>query len=566
MVRHKPRALKRQLLAAGFALLATPALAHPHIFVDAKAVIVFDDAGAITEIRNSWTFDEAFSVWQTQGLDTNNDGVTSSEEMQELADDNIVGLAEYGFYTYAGEGDETLPLQAVGTPKFVFEGGRSTLIFAVAPTEPYRIERALEVAINDPEYYVAITFADASTVMLENAPVGCATTLEPPEEMSDVLQEQLFQLGPDVTVLPPDLAAALRGVQGAIVVTCPADAAAAAPETAVEAVTSVAETRPVPFGGLPPEPGFQMPRTGFLGWVADRQRDFYLALTAALAELKRDNNAFWVLGGLSFLYGVFHAAGPGHGKVVISSYVVANERQVRQGVALSFASALLQSLMAIAFVLVAIAVLDLTSATMNVAAEWIGIASYAMIALLGAWLIARKLFGFGHAHRHDPAKMAARAHEQLHGHDAHGRRPGDPHYGHDHGPGAHHRQHHDDAHGHGHAHAITPAQLGGGWREQLGVVLAVGLRPCSGALVVLAFALSQGLVVAGIAAVLLMGLGTALTVAVLASLAVGLKGLAVASSGRNAALAAGVVWWAELVGAVMVFGFGLVFLLASFGL
>ena len=94
-------------------------------------------------------------------------------------------------------------------------------------------------------------------------------------------------------------------------------------------------------------------------------------------------------------------------------------------------------------------------------------------------------------------------------------------------------------------------------------MLAVGLRPCSGALVVLAFALSQGVVLAGIVAVLLMGLGTALTVAVLASVAVGLKSFAIGAAGGGA-VAANLVWWAELLGAVLVFGFGAMLLAASF--
>jgi ABC-type nickel/cobalt efflux system permease component RcnA len=80
--------------------------------------------------------------------------------------------------------------------------------------------------------------------------------------------------------------------------------------------------------------------------------------------------------------------------------------------------------------------------------------------------------------------------------------------------------------------------------------------------VVLAFAWSQGLLAAGIAAVLLMGLGTAITVAILASAAAGLKGFALAG-GKGGAIAATLVWWAELLGAVLVFGFGAVLLLAS---
>lgn len=553
------------------ALCATPALAHPHIFIDAKAVISFDDSGAVKSIHNSWTFDEAFSAWQIQGLDTNGDGTTSSEEMQELADDNMTGLAEYQYYTFAGErSDENLSFTNGRNPRFVYENGRSTLDFDVDFAAPYHIRDTLEIAINDPEYYVAITFADASAVTLVNAPAGCAVSMDPPGTMSDDLAAELSALPADVTELPPDLAAALRGVQGAILVKCPPTAAsaeteAAAPapaaETALDAATAVAETsNALPFGGPPAEPGLALPKTGFFGWVAEQQRNFYQALTSALATLKNDANAFWVLGGLSFLYGVFHAAGPGHGKVVISSYVLASERQLRRGVLLSFASAMVQSLVAIAFVLIAAAALNLTSTAMGEAANWIGIVSYGLVALLGLWLIARKLFGWGHSHHHhEPADLAHKAHSHLHaGEDVHGRHPGDPHYGHDHGPHEHH--HHDDHDEDDHHHVVTPAQTSGNWREQLGVVLAVGLRPCSGALVVLAFALSQGLIAAGIVAVLLMGLGTALTVAILASLAVGLKSFATSSGG---AVAVSLVWWAELLGAVLVFGFGVVLLVAS---
>lgn len=545
-------------LIAGLALAPVPVFAHPHIFIDAKATIVFNDAGELTAIRNAWTFDEAFSVWQTQGLDTNNDGTTSSEEMQELADENMAGLAEYGFYTFAGEGSETLPVALMDDAKFVFENGRSTLSFGIEPQGPYRIRDALEIAINDPEYYVAITFADVSDVTVENAPEGCTVRLDPPQTMSDEVAEQLYSLPPDVTQLPPELAAALRGVQGAIVVTCPPSAAAEAPADALAAATQVAEAKPVPFGGPPPEPGFILPRTGFLGWVAAQQANFYVALTDALGALRRDGNAFWVLGSLSFLYGVFHAAGPGHGKVVISSYVLANERQVRRGIVLSFLSAMLQSGVAIALVLVAVAALNLSAAAMNEMTNWIGIASYALVALLGLWLMARKLFGWGHMHRHEPRpdmahKAQAHLHDGVHARERHHREHHHDHDEHDHD----HAEHAD------HVHVVTPQQTSGGWREQFGVVLAVGLRPCSGALVVLAFALSQGLVLAGIVAVLLMGMGTALTVAVLASLAVGLKGFARGMAGANGALATGIVWWAELLGAVLVLGFGAVLLMAS---
>lgn len=574
------RFLPLALLAAS---LASPAAAHPHIFIDAKVKIVFNDAGEVTAIQNSWTFDEAFSAWQTSELDVNQDGVTSSEEMADLAKENIQGLAEYAFYTFAGEGKETLRLASMDDSRFVYENGRSTFTFGLEPQEPYRIKDTFEVAVYDPEYYVSITIPDASAVTLENAPADCRVSLREPQEMPEDLAAQLYSLPPDMLTLPPELSAALRGVQGAIEVRCPSTAVGTpvAPATAVEAAAEVAQVKPaLPFGGPPPEPGLAMPRTGFLGWINEQQRNFYRAMNEALGALKSDFNAFWVLGGLSFLYGVFHAAGPGHGKVVISSYVLANERQVRRGVLLSFASAMVQSLVAIGFVLVAAVLLNMTSLAMSDAANWIGIASYGLVALLGLWLIARKLFGWGHSHHHEAPDLAHKAHASLHsgethalnrgqfsvaaafqkGPDTFGRQPGDAHYGHNHGPEGHGHDHHDH---HDHHHVVTADQVKGDWREQLGVVLGVGLRPCSGALVVLVFALSQGLLAAGIVAVFLMGLGTAITVASLASLAVGAKGLARKLLGTKGTLASTLVWWAELLGAGLVFAFGVILLLAS---
>jgi nickel/cobalt transporter (NicO) family protein len=554
-----------RILAALFLALVSvlasvsAALAHPHIFIDAKATLVFDDSGRLTTIRNAWTFDEAFSVWQVQGLDTNEDGITSRDEMQELADENLVGLAEYGFYTSAGEGDTTLKFSSGQDSEFVYENNRSTLSFSVWLPQPYAIQRSLEISIADPQYYVAISFADIGDVTLENAPAGCVARLEPPREMSPDLQARLFELSPDVTELPPDLAAAVRGTQGAIVVDCSAATPPAPAATAVEAVNQLAEAKPVPFGGPPPEPGFVLPRTGFLGWIATQQAGFYQSLTAALGRLKTDWNAFWVLGGLSFLYGVFHAAGPGHGKLVISSYMLANERQVRRGIGLSFAAAFMQSAVAIGFVSIAAAILGLSSAAMGAMVGWVEIAAYSLVALLGLWLIARKLFGWGHSHAHDDAPEQGDR-------DAHGRLPGDPHFGHDHGPGGYHHDHdhhHDDHAAHAHLHVVPAEATRGDWREQLGVVMAVGLRPCSGALVVLVFALSQGILLAGIVAVLLMGLGTAITVSVLAVIAVYAKDLARRLAGGSGDFANALVWWAELAGAVIVFAFGVVMILAS---
>ena len=94
-----------------------------------------------------------------------------------------------------------------------------------------------------------------------------------------------------------------------------------------------------------------VPTTGLfariLNWINSSQQEFYRALTGALKAMRQDGSKLWLLIGLSFAYGIFHAAGPGHGKAVISSYMVANEVALRRGIMLSFVSALLQALTAI---------------------------------------------------------------------------------------------------------------------------------------------------------------------------------------------------------------------------
>src|SRR6187200_2126026 len=137
------------------------------------------------------------------------------------------------------------------------------------------------------------------------------------------------------------------------------------------------------------------PMGGVLGWIFAKQAEFYRQFSSLIRAAKADGSVAWGLFGLSFLYGIFHAAGPGHGKAVISSYVVANHETWRRGVALSFASALLQAFVAVAFVGIAAWIFNATMATMCKTERWIEIISYALIALIGlrlVWVKGRAFF------------------------------------------------------------------------------------------------------------------------------------------------------------------------------
>jgi len=316
-----------------------------------------------------------------------------------------------------------------------------------------------------------------------------------------------------------------------------------------------------PFGG--PRPAAEPPVGGIIGWILAKQSEFYREMSGTIRAAKSDGSAVWTLLGISFAYGIFHAAGPGHGKAVISSYLVANEETARRGIVLSFASALLQALVAVAIVAVFAWLLSATARTMCSAEKAIEIASYGLIAAFGARLVWTKGGAFMRALQAKPAMAMAVAHHHDHGHVHH-------HHDHDH----HHHDHvhsHDHSHSHGHvhdehcghSHGPTPDQLAGpgGWQRGLGAIFAVGLRPCSGAILVLVFSLAQGLFWAGIAATFVMGLGTAITVATIAVIAVSAKGLArrlsAGREGGGALIMRGIEFGAA--GLVLLFGLGLLF-------
>jgi ABC-type uncharacterized transport system substrate-binding protein len=199
--------------------LVTPALAHPHILIDARLVVVFNAAGEVANLRHEWLFDAAFSAWQSQGRDNDGDGTVSETELAGFAEETAMGLAPHRFYTTAGEGIANLPLASMDDARMTMTDGRILFTLGLEPQSPYRIEDRLEIAVYDPEYYTAFTFSGGA-VVLENAPVECNGTVEPPRPLSAELEEHLYSLPPEMTKLPPELAAALRGREGAVVVSC----------------------------------------------------------------------------------------------------------------------------------------------------------------------------------------------------------------------------------------------------------------------------------------------------------------------------------------------------------
>jgi len=212
-------------------------------------------------------------------------------------------------------------------------------------------------------------------------------------------------------------------------------------------------------------------------WAASEQRAVQNSLAVALRALRAgDTWALLSLIALCFAYGVVHAAGPGHGKLLMGGYAVGTEVPRRRVVVLTLAGAIGQALTAIALVAVGAAIFGLGRTEMvNLADGYLSVVSAVAIALVGLWLVLRGVLRVGRIPPSEtiPAGICPTC---------------------------------------GHAHGPSPAEIkrATDWRSALAVVAAVAVRPCTGALFVLILTFSMGLTAAGILGVLAMALGTAL--------------------------------------------------------
>lgn len=306
--------------------------------------------------------------------------------------------------------------------------------------------------------------------------------------------------------------------------------------------------------------------TGVTGWLLAQQAWLEHELSGGV-RAARIGGGLWPLVGMSFLYGVFHAAGPGHGKAVLGSYMVANERALRRGIALSFAAALLQGCVAILMVGTMTLALHATAARMKNTAALIETASFLAIVALGLGLVWRKGRALLRAWRaaDDVSWQGGRTGPMftpvisafaLPNGGSVALRPSSE---------AAARRFRCDAAGEAHAadcrhcHMPDPRTLGDArfdWRVAAATVVAAGLRPCSGAILVLVFAFAQGVFQAGVWSVLAMSVGVALTTAALASTAVLFKAGAMRLAGRRSPRTALVGAGFEFLAACAVLGAG----------
>lgn len=174
-------------LAAGLALGAPGAQAHPHVWVTMKETVLYDK-GTITGLQQAWTFDEMYTQQAIEGLDKNGDGKYDREELKDLAQVNIDGLKEFAYFTFAKLGDAELKFKPpVDYWLDYTDKGILTLHFTLPLEQPVSADASgFNFAVFDSSYFIAFEFAAADAVKLSaHAPTGCKATIHEPAEDTD---------------------------------------------------------------------------------------------------------------------------------------------------------------------------------------------------------------------------------------------------------------------------------------------------------------------------------------------------------------------------------------------
>lgn len=229
----------------------------------------------------------------------------------------------------------------------------------------------------------------------------------------------------------------------------------------------------------------------------------------------------------SFIYGVLHALGPGHGKIVITTWLATHPSKLKSSIGLTLAASLLQGMVAIGLVLVVLTLLAMPARQLHLSSFWLEKGSYALVGVLGLLLCWRALKRLRQILRR-PTFIAFTPHHE-----------------------------HYDGCGCGHQHLPDPQQMesGNDWRARLVIVLSMGMRPCSGAIMVLLFSKVIGVFSWGVASALAMAAGTSITISSLALLVHSFRQLAVRLSGKKAPVMWRQIGWTTLAlagGAVLV--------------
>jgi ABC-type uncharacterized transport system substrate-binding protein len=185
------------LLAGALALGANPARAHPHVWITATSELIYAPDGSITGVRHAWTFDDMFSTYALQGIETKTKGVYSREELEPLAQTNVESLKEFRFFTFARADGKKEKFEEPVDYFLEYKDTLLTLHFTLPLKTPVK-SKELVLEVFDPAFFIDFKYADRDPFRLVGAPASCQMTFQRPNDgtaNAQKLGEQNFASG-----------------------------------------------------------------------------------------------------------------------------------------------------------------------------------------------------------------------------------------------------------------------------------------------------------------------------------------------------------------------------------
>ena len=191
------RLLGLLLLVGALALGTGAAQAHPHVWITATSELIYAADGSITGVRHAWTFDDMFSTYALQGLETRTKGVYSREELAPLAQTNVESLKEFGFFTFAKADGKKEKFQEPVDYFLEYKDAALTLHFTLPLKTPVK-PKELALEVFDPTYFIDFQLDDKNPIKLVGAPIACQLKIQRPNDgtaNARKLSEQNFLSG-----------------------------------------------------------------------------------------------------------------------------------------------------------------------------------------------------------------------------------------------------------------------------------------------------------------------------------------------------------------------------------
>ena len=187
------------LAAAVWMCGATMALAHPHVWITSTSELIYAPDGTITGVRHAWTFDDMFSTYALQGIESKQKGVYTHEELAPLAQTNVESLKEFGFFTFAKADGKKQKFQEPVDYFLEYKDGLLVLHFTLPLKTPVK-PKELALEVFDPSFFVDFKLADKDPVRLVGAPAACTFDFQRPNDgaaSAQGIDEQTFTDGPN---------------------------------------------------------------------------------------------------------------------------------------------------------------------------------------------------------------------------------------------------------------------------------------------------------------------------------------------------------------------------------